>query len=50
MENLLGIDETPSTLEQSFKAPIKLKSELTTDTDGKWTTYETFTYSWRYLC
>ena len=34
MENLLGIDETPSTLEQSFKAPIKLKSELT-DTDGK---------------
>lgn len=35
MENLLGIDETPSTLEQSFKAPIKLKSELTTQMESE---------------
>ena len=31
MKKILGVDKTPPTLERSFKAATKLKSELPTD-------------------
>ena len=33
MKNVLNLDETPSTIEQSFKAATRLKRELLTDID-----------------
>ena len=45
MKSVLSLDETPSALERSFKATTKLKRELPTYRDGKYTIYGTFVFS-----
>ena len=43
MENVLGVDKTPPSLERFFKAVTKLKVELLTDLEME--TYGTFILS-----
>ena len=45
MKSVLSLDEIPSALERSFKATTKLKRELPTYRDGKYTIYGTFVFS-----
>ena len=45
MKSVLSLDETPSALERSFKATTKLKRELPTYRDGKYTIYGTFIFN-----
>ena len=45
MKSVLSLDVTPSAFERSFKAATKLRRELPTDRDGKYTTYVAFAFS-----
>ena len=49
MKYFLGIDETHTAVEWSFKAATKLKRDLPTKRE-KCTTYGSFVFSWRYSC